>query len=46
MQRLYELMFGMSGDIEEEYKAYQDYFGFDPHNREKASTGENKEKVI
>jgi hypothetical protein len=46
MQRLYELMFGTSGDIEEEYKEYQDYFGFDPRNREKASTAENKEKAI
>ena len=46
MQRLYELTFGMSGDIEGEYKAYQDYFCFDPHNRKKASTAENKKKVI
>jgi hypothetical protein len=46
MQRFYELMFGTSGDIEEECKAYQDYFGFGPHNKEKASTAENKEKVI
>ena len=33
LQRLYELMFGTSGDIEEEWRSYQDYWGFDPHNR-------------
>ena len=33
LERLYELMFGTSGDPEQEYRAYQDYWGFDPRNR-------------
>lgn len=32
MQHLYELMFGTSGDVEQEYKEYQDYWGVDPRN--------------
>lgn len=33
LERLHALMFGTSGDVEQEYNEYQDYWGVDPRNR-------------
>jgi hypothetical protein len=30
----YAAVFGESGDVDEEYRAYQSYYGVDPKNRE------------
>jgi hypothetical protein len=32
LERLHALMFGTSGDVEQEYNEYQDYWGVDPRN--------------
>ncbi len=33
LHRLYDLMFGASGSVEQEYRSYQEYYGVDPRNR-------------
>lgn len=33
IERLYTLMFGISGDVEQEYREYQEYWGVEPRNR-------------
>lgn len=32
-QAAYEQVFGSSGDVDQEYRDYQDYYGVNPHNR-------------
>ena len=32
LERLHALMFGTSGDVEQEYNEYQGYWGVDPRN--------------
>lgn len=32
IERVYTLMFGTSGDVGQEYKEYQEYWGVDPRN--------------